>query len=220
MSLSFQETPILLVVCFSCLLFLPMNTSPESGSWGEHVEQTKTRPPSEELLRALKHVSTSGTTALELGGGALNDTQFLLKEGWKVTVVDAEPKVAEIADGLGMDTLVAYTSTFDAYDFPAETYDLVNAMYSLSFNQPETFMDMMNRMKASIVKGGIFNGNIFGVHDEWKDNGEMTFLNRVQAEKLFEDMEIIEFKEVERDNILANGTPKHWHVFKVIARKM
>ena len=37
--------------------------------------------------------------------------------------------------------------------------------------------------------------------------------------KLFEDFDIINFKEVERDGKTGLGKIKHWHTFEIIAKK-
>jgi tellurite methyltransferase len=46
----------------------------------------------------------------------------------------------------------------------------------------------------------------------------MTFLTREQAEELLRGMRIIEFTEEDVDSHVADGTPKHWHVFHIIAQ--
>ena len=38
--------------------------------------------------------------------------------------------------------------------------------------------------------------------------------------KLFEDFEIIRFKEIEKDDLTGLGKMKHWHIFDVIAKKI
>ena len=48
----------------------------------------------------------------------------------------------------------------------------------------------------------------------------MTFHTKEQMEKLFSDMEVILLDEEEKDDKTANGTPKHWHVFHFIAKKL
>jgi hypothetical protein len=48
----------------------------------------------------------------------------------------------------------------------------------------------------------------------------MTFHTKEQAEGLFSDFSIIVFEEKERNGKTANGQPKHWHLFNVIARKI
>lgn len=48
----------------------------------------------------------------------------------------------------------------------------------------------------------------------------MTFLTKEQVIELFKDFEIIEFKEVEKDDFTGLGKMKHWHIFNVIAKKI
>ena len=49
---------------------------------------------------------------------------------------------------------------------------------------------------------------------------EMTFLTKKQVIELFENFEIIELNEVEKDNFTGLGKMKHWHIFNVIAKKI
>ena len=48
----------------------------------------------------------------------------------------------------------------------------------------------------------------------------MTFLTKVLAMELFENFEIIRFKEIEKDDLTGLGKMKHWHIFDVIAKKV
>lgn len=48
----------------------------------------------------------------------------------------------------------------------------------------------------------------------------MTFLTKEQAMELFENFEIIRFKEIEKDDLTGLGKMKHWHIFDVIAKKV
>jgi hypothetical protein len=79
---------------------------------------------------------------------------------------------------------------------------------------------MWNEIKKNIVKKGYFVGNFFGLNDSWKDvKKQMTFLSKDQVLNLFDDFEIISFKEVEKDGKTGLDKMKHWHIFVVIARK-
>jgi len=74
-------------------------------------------------------------------------------------------------------------------------------------------------VKHTLKPGGIFVGQFFGIHDEWNTPGRpMTFLTREQAEELLRGLKIIEFTEEDVDSHVADGTPKHWHVFHIIAQ--
>lgn len=48
---------------------------------------------------------------------------------------------------------------------------------------------------------------------------DMTFLSKEDVLRLFNDFEIISFKEIEKDMKTGLGKMKHWHIFDVIAKK-
>lgn len=97
---------------------------------------------------------------------------------------------------------------------------LVNASYSLPFCAPDGFAEMWSRVSAAILPGGRFAGQIFGDRDEWRDNPELTFHTRAEAEALFDGFELEEFTELDENGTTSMGEAKHWHVFTVIARKL
>lgn len=83
------------------------------------------------------------------------------------------------------------------------------------------FKELWNKIDDSILKDGYFVGNFFGDNDEWKSTKEwMTFLTKEQVIELFKGFEIIEFKEVEKDDFTGLGKMKLWHIFNVIAKKI
>lgn len=195
-----------------------METDKTKKSWSEYYEITKNRPPSKLLVRALEYVKEKHK-AIDIGGGALKDTRYLLEQGFEVMVIDKDQLMAEAAKSIASDKLHYAISSFDTYDFPKNTFDIANASYALPFNPPETFNDTIERIKKSLVQEGIFCGQLFGVKDGWTNRKEMTFHTKEQAEVLFSDMEIISFEEEERDGTTANGTAKYWHVLNIVARK-
>ncbi|MFZ2804704.1 MAG: class I SAM-dependent methyltransferase, partial [Patescibacteria group bacterium] len=103
--------------------------------------------------------------AIDIGGGALKDTRYLLEQGFDVTVVDSEPSMAKIAESINSDKLHAVVSSFVDFDFPKNTFDVASAMFSLPFSPPETFDAVVEKIKMSLVEGGIFCGNFFGMMD-------------------------------------------------------
>ena len=191
---------------------------PNKTDWSEFYKITKNQPPSNLLVKALEYVVRKGK-AIDIGGGALKDARYLLEQGFDVTVVDKEELMAKAAEVIHSKTLHAVVSSFVDFDFPKNTYDLASAMFSLPFNPSESFDQVFEHIKKSLVAGGIFCGQFFGVRDEWSTNPDMTFHTKEQVEKLLSDMKIIELNEKEWDGKTATGTPKHWHVFHVIARK-
>jgi tellurite methyltransferase len=60
----------------------------------------------------------------------------------------------------------------------------------------------------------------FGTNDEWNVAGaEQTFSSRADIEPVFSEWTIIELTEVDEDGQTADGRPKHWHVFHLIAQR-
>ena len=47
----------------------------------------------------------------------------------------------------------------------------------------------------------------------------MTHHTRAKVESLLAPFAIEHFVEEERDGTTANGSPKHWHLFHIVARK-
>jgi tellurite methyltransferase len=196
-----------------------MSVSMSDRDWPEYYKATKTRPPRPLLIEALTY-ATNKNKAIDLGGGALTDTKYLLEQNFDVTVVDKNPLVQIEAKHIGDSRLHVTTSSFEEFDFPYEHYDIACAMFALPFVAPAQFHSVFERMKGSLKKNGIFCGHLLGDRDGWNTNSTMTFHTRVQAERVFRDMEIISFKEEENDIPAATGEPKHWHIFHIIARKV
>jgi len=185
--------------------------------WEDFYQITKGRPPWPLLVRAVSLLS-HGKDALDLGCGAGRDTRFLLEQGFMVTAVDNDPHAIALLVDLPQNHLRVVRSSFEAFDFG--TYDLVNAHFALPFLPMEHFQLVFVRIKQALHAGGIFVGQFFGVNDEWNTTGnQMTFLTRVQAESELKGLKVLEFREEDVDSHVADGTPKHWHVFHIIAKK-
>lgn len=182
--------------------------------WKTYHTKTSGRAVSPLLAEAVTLVAKRDT-ALDLGAGALVESKFLLSEGFeKVTAVDAE-WFADIDDS----RFSFIESAFEVYDFPKESFDIINAQFALPFTKPESLDSVWTKIKESLVSGGIFSGQFFGKHDSWSTAPNMTFHTEENVRELLKGMEILKLKEVECDGEAASGKSKHWHVFHVIARK-
>ncbi len=186
--------------------------------WSDYYLATKAIPPDELVVKAMDFVAQKNK-AIDIGGGALKDSLYLLEQGFEVTVIDQSPLMEVEAKKIADIKLHSFVSSFENFPFPEEEYDLASAIFSLPFTAPEKFNDVFERIKKCLKKEGIFCGQFFGVNDEWSQNKAMTFHSKEQVQTLLADFEIIYFEEVEKDGVTALAKAKHWHIFKVIAKK-
>jgi SAM-dependent methyltransferase len=186
------------------------------GNWEIYYKNTEGRPPRKELIEGVEFI-TNKDKALDLGAGALQDSEYLLKQGFnKVIAVDSEPSIQGKLDDERLQVVI---SPFENFDFPTDSFDLVNAQYSLPFTNPQQFERVFTAIKSALKIGGVFVGQLFGNRDGWSQNQSMTFLTKEEVTRLIDDMEIIKFTEDERDGKTASREGKHWHVFNLILRK-
>lgn len=193
--------------------------SDKKPDWNKHIKQTINYPPSPLLVQAIEHV-TNQHKAIDIGGDALKDSRYLLSKGFETTVIDQSEETSEIAKTISSDKLHCHLTSFAKYHFPTDEFDLASAMFSLPFNLPQDFDNVFANIKKSLVKGGIFVGNFFGPNDTWSNRPNITFHTKKQVEDLFSDFNIMLLEEKEHDGKTANGEPKHWHLFNVIARRI
>lgn len=192
----------------------------QSSTWKEYFEHTKNKPPRPILVQALSYVSEKGK-ALDLGAGALNESVYLVSEGFMhVTALDKTNVAHAIADILPSEHFTYKITTFEEFEFPKSEYDLVNAQYALPFIHPDSFQRVISSIYDSLKQGGVFVGQFFGNRDEWKTNSKMTFVTKDMANDLLSAYTVNFFEEEEKDKPTAAGEMKHWHIFHFIAEKM
>jgi len=179
---------------------------------------TRGQPPWPALVKAAALFDKPGD-ALDIGAGAGRDSLHLLSRGWSVTAVDSSPSSIAALRRLAGDRFNVVQAT--AQDFvPQHPYDLVNAQFSLPFIRPADFDATVARLRDAVRPDGVMCTTFFGPHDYWNRPGaELTFSTREEVEQIFRGWGILELTEVEEDGKTADGSPKHWHVFHVTARR-
>lgn len=177
----------------------------------KYYENTTEAKPNYTVKRFIE-LNVKPGNAIELGCGAGRDTVYLIKNGWNVLAIDREEVKSKIEAKLTKEEMKKFNFLKQKFeDVKIEKNNLV----------VDNFKELWNKIKNGILKGGYFVGNFFGDNDEWKSTKEeMTFLTKEHVIKLFNDFEIIEFKEVEKDDLTGLGKIKHWHILNVIAKKL
>ena len=190
----------------------------DEARWRKFMAITAGQPAWPPLVRAAGLFEKPGD-ALDVGAGAGRDTAYLLEHGWRVTAVDSSPSAAEALARFANPKLEIVLVR--AQDFVPATYDLVNAQFSLPFIPPADFAGTVERLQRSVRPNGVMAVTFFGPHDGWNTPGSnLTFSTRAGIERLFNGWEVVALtEEDDRHGRTADGSPKHWHVFQLIARR-
>lgn len=160
-------------------------------------------------------------TATDLGCGTGGDTLYLLLEGYAVTAVDSEPQALGIVQkrasekGLPSPTLVIS---------PMESISLKNQQDLITSNLALPFVAPTNMHKAwsAIVQGlkfdGVFSGQFFGPHHQWRDDETMTFHDVGELKNLFRGLfKILYFNEEQAPVNTAFQGEQYWHQYDIVA---
>lgn len=195
-----------------------------SGSGWTRYYAAAGNEPRETLVHALTLHEAEGRPpglAVDLGSGAGRDTLELLRRGWRVLAVDAEPAAIALLrshpDALAhADALQTVVGRFDEAEWHGA--ELVSSSFALPFCLPDAFATTWARIRASLADGSRFCGQLFGDRDGWATAADMSFHTRAEVEALLDGLEVERLDEVEEDGRTAVGEPKRWHVFHIVAR--
>jgi tellurite methyltransferase len=195
--------------------------------WPAYYAQISGRQPWPLVTRATalfetESASPTPRSAVDLGCGDGTETLVLIRAGWQVLAIDAEPEAMRLTEekvpAERRQQLNMQRAAFQDAVLGSEV-DLVLAQLSLPFCEPEHFPGVWQKIVKALRPGGRFAGHFFGDRDTWAALPHMTCLPRPDVEALLVPFEIERFEEIENDRPTALGEPHHWHVFEVIARK-
>ncbi len=203
-----------------------MSTSPKDRDWAAYYAKTIGRPPRNTLIFALDRFeedpADGARFAVDLGSGAGRDAIEMLRRGWRVLAIDAEPDAIDALKARpdlppGTD-LAGLVSRFEDAAWP--TCDLVNSSFALPLCAPPDFNSVWRRIESSLRPGGRFAGQLYGERDSWMGREGMTFHSRADIEGLLAGFDVEHFVEEEDDSTTPRGESKHWHVFHIVARRL
>ena len=174
----------------------------ERGDWVAYYDEQGEREPREQLLDVLDRFDREGRVgdAVDLGCGQGIETMELLRRGWRVVAIDAEPDgIRRLRERAGAEPrLTAIVSPMQEVELP-ET-DLLHASFSLQFCPPGAFPALWDRIRRSLRPGGRFAGQLFGERDTWASTeSEMTFFDEPSARALLDGLDVETFFEHEDD---------------------
>jgi SAM-dependent methyltransferase len=197
---------------------------PQARGWADYYEKLRDRPPRRTLVAALDAFGALGETpadalAIDLGCGDGRDIVEILRRGWSVVAVDAEPEaLRQLAARELSGAITPIVARLEEVPLPLGV-QLVNSSFAMPLCEPERFHELWTRIREELPAGGRFSGQWYGPRDSWADRPGITFLERNQAMTLLDGLEIEMFEEEEADSVTPRGNPKHWHIFHIVARK-
>lgn len=186
--------------------------------WNIYYKKHINREVRSQLIKAVSYCINKNN-ALDLGSGTLIESKFLIQNGFKhVTAVDSSLETEKFKDGSkNLDLII---KPFKQYKFSFNTFDLINAQFSLPFYGKENFDYFINKIIYSLKPGGIFTGQFFGIKDSWNtQNSNLVFHTKEEILNLFHELKILELIEEEKDDSSVNNPLKHWHIFNFIVKK-
>lgn len=187
--------------------------------WSQFNKNTAQNPPRDLYLDSAKLVSATTPLAIDIAAGALNETKDMLARGFRVVALDSNPDILKLGKTINDDRLQIVLDNMENYNYGEKKYDFAVAMFALPFIKPSQFAETFHKITASLRSGGIFAFHLFGVDDDWSNNPEMTFHDKVAAHNLVEGLEVVKLREIHNDGATSDGKSKHWHIFQVIVRK-
>lgn len=203
-------------------------TSSQPAGWTAYYDRNATTGPEGTLLTALDRYEAEHPIddaappfAVDLGCGQGRDTGELLRRGFRVLAIDADP------DGIGRLTR-ALAARYDhrleirLARYENETWpqaDLINASLTLGWCAADSFAGLWQRIEKSLRPGGRFAGQFHGVHDCGGGFSTTTRLSAEQIDAIFAGWDVELHTEEETDSMTPFGIPKHRHLHNVVARR-
>ena len=159
--------------------------------------------------------------AIDLGCGNGTDTLAILEAGFRVLAIDASSEaLTELKDKCPPQLSAHLTleqQTLEAINLPPCIF--LNASFVLPFCAPEAFPALWAAIVEALQSGGHFAGQFFGPTDSWGPLGYVLTHTKEEVEALLAPFDIELLREDIRNGTDAVGTPKHWHVWHVVACK-
>ena len=174
------------------------------------------------MENAVNLLKLESKVALDIGCGIGRDSHFLLEQGFNVHAFDSHEDAVKtcLTRFEGQKRFSISQCCFTEFDYPQCSLVIANA--SLFFCPDEGFEQVWTKIDSALQPGGIFCGDFLGVKDSWvasEMHPNITALTKKEVESLFADYELISLNERDEDGTTVVGSPKHWHMFSVTARK-
>jgi SAM-dependent methyltransferase len=192
--------------------------------WSDYYTTTLNKEPNKTVVYAVKLLKKqTNKTALDIGSGTGCDSVYLLENGFSVKALDQDLNAIEILKNKTKD-LYQDKTTFEHtliqnFDIGINTYDLINASFSLPFCNKSDFTNVWKCIFHGLKNNGVFAGQLFGSNDDWSTISDMSFVTNEEVDDLLIGYNPEYYIEIDEDGKIADGTIKHWHLFNLVIRK-
>jgi len=187
-----------------------------SDELNKYYERTLERGAHEEVYIASRAgLKNHSSKAVDLGCGVGVETEALLTRMWEVHAVDRRPEAlkrlrSRVSSGFA-DNLT--TEVEDIREFTVPHCGLVVAMNSLfSFDHQEV-RHVVEKVRKSLCRDGIFCMNLLSRKDDWKEKPDKYTYNTEDIHNLFENFKIIS------KSIKEYKSSKFWSTLSLILKK-
>jgi SAM-dependent methyltransferase len=197
-----------------------MSQQDRSAGWAAYYDRLRDRPPRKTVLTALDLFDAPSLVA-DLGCGDGRDVVEMVRRGWNVVAVDAEPAALQQLAARQMPDFHRVTPVAARLEEVALPIglDWVNSSFAMPLCEPAHFSTVWARVREALPGGGRFTGQWYGPRDSWNGRSGITFLERSEIMALLDGFDLEMFEEEEADSVTPRGNPKHWHIFHIVARK-
>lgn len=187
-------------------------------NWNQYIKQTKDRKPRQLLCESMSFVKNRDV-ALDLGAGALNDSKYLLEQGFSKVIAIDKTESKEILNSIPDERFHFQKGDIENFSFSKDEFDLINAQFVLFFLNKDDIKKIFVSIKKALKKDGVFVGQLLGLRDSWGGIPNVTVLSDKEIKELLLDFEVLHFSEEEKDKETVAGDLKHWHIFHFIIKK-
>lgn len=188
------------------------------NNWSRYINKTKNNFPRPLLVQALDFVENKGS-ALDIGSGALNDSRYLLGEGFKKVIALDKEGLSPLPEEFNCDAFSFKKCTVEDYNFPINSLDLINAQFILPFVDKRKIDNVTESIKKSLKPRGVFVGQFFGSKDSWSNRKDVQVYSKAEVYNFLDELDILFFNEEEKDVMTPLEKMKHWHIFHFIVIK-
>ncbi len=196
----------------------------EKSPWSDYYQDTIDKEANETLVFAANLIKDqTNKLALDIGSGTGGDTIHLLEQGFKVVALDQEKNSLDIIKNRTTKKqrkdLTLEQAFMQNYSIPENSYNLINATFSLPFCSKPDFLRIWDNIYRGLKSNGVFSGQIFGINDDWVGMEDMSFFTSEEVFDLIMQYTPEYFVEVDEKGLIADGSKKHWHLFNIVLRK-